>query len=62
MNYTIEAKNIYLKGIDRNKNIPDYAKEELKQIISAQFQIMGQFIGTTELLYLRESTAAPPVE
>ncbi len=54
MSYINDAKHIFLKGIDNNKNIPDSAKQELKQIIEAQFQIMGQFIGTTELLYLRE--------
>ncbi len=57
MNYITEAKNIYLKGIADNKNIPDYAKAELRQIISRQFQIMGQYIGVTELLYLREKQA-----
>jgi hypothetical protein len=53
-NYVTEAKNIYLKGIRGNKNIPTYAKAELEQVISRQFQIMSQYIGTVELLYLRE--------
>lgn len=53
-NYVTIAKNIYLKGIDDNKNIPDHAKDELKQLIARQFRVMSQYIGVTELLYLRE--------
>lgn len=55
MNYITEAKDIYLKGIDNNKNIPDYAKAELKQLIARQFQVMSQYIGVAELLHLRET-------
>lgn len=54
MNYTTEAKNTYLKGIDANKILPDEQKATLKEVISRQFQIMTQYIGVAELICLRE--------
>lgn len=48
-----ESKAIFLKGIDNNKSLPEGTKTELKAIIAQQFQIMGQIIGTAELIYLR---------
>jgi len=48
-----QARNIGLKSIDDNKWIPDWPKEELKKIVSAQFKNMAQIIGTFELIFLR---------
>lgn len=52
--YWKEAQDIFMKGIDKNKTIPDYAKSDLKEVVKAQFQFLGKVIGTYELMYLRE--------
>jgi hypothetical protein len=52
-NYTTESKNIFLKGIEQNKNISPADKKVLMEVVSRQFQIMSQYVGTVELITLR---------
>jgi hypothetical protein len=56
MNYITEAKNIYMKGINDNKNIHSADKVVLKELIVRQFQIMAQYIGVAELITLRNKS------
>lgn len=52
--YWQKSKHIFLEGIDKNKTLPDHAKAELKELIAQHFRVIGQLIGTVEIIYLRE--------
>jgi len=60
--YWKQAKDIFLNGIDKNKTIPEYSKQELKELVDGQFQFLGKIIGTYELMYLREKQSLAPFE
>lgn len=55
MNYGTESRQIFLRWIDDNKNVPVEYKSELKEIIASQFLIMSKTIATFELMILREN-------
>jgi len=52
--YWLQAKNLFMDGIDKNETLPEHCKRDLKDLVSEQFRIIGKTIGTFELLYLRE--------
>lgn len=54
MNYGTESRQIFLKGIDDNKHIPDEYKPQIKELIARQFQIITQYVGVFELMIHRE--------
>ena len=45
---------MFIKGVQENKNIPAEFKPDIIAMISKQFQIMSQYVGTIELMLLRE--------
>lgn len=53
ISYFQKSQSAFLSGIDANKSLPEIVREQLKDIVKKQFQIMWQIIGTTELIFLR---------